>query len=80
MPVTQHIPVILNVPVNIPLSETDLGLPFGTLRTLFEPLNGFVGNLPESNRDFFDRFQRSLQVPADADVGPQQAELTTPDE
>ena len=73
VPVNQVIPVLLDVPVFIPLKDTDLGVPFGTLRALFTPLNGFVGDLPGSNQDLFDRVERSLQVPADIEDGTEQA-------
>lgn len=55
VPVDQQIPVALDVAVEIPLQETELGKPFNTLQALFEPLDGLLSGLPESNEDLFDR-------------------------
>ena len=59
VPVNQQVPVALNVEVEIPLSETELGQPFNTLRALFEPLDGLLKKLPSDNKDLFDRVWRS---------------------
>ncbi len=55
VPVDQTIPVALAVDVDIPLSETELGVPFNKLRSLFEPLAKLLGGLPGSNQELFDR-------------------------
>lgn len=55
VPVEQTIPVQLNVEVDIPLDETELGKPFKDLQGIFGPLNGTLSNLPESNEDLFNR-------------------------
>ncbi|MFQ5434746.1 MAG: hypothetical protein ACE5FD_07705 [Anaerolineae bacterium] len=55
VPVEQTIPVHLNVSVVIPLDETDLGTPFGTLKTRFGPLDEMLRRLPSSNADLIER-------------------------
>jgi hypothetical protein len=55
VPVDQQIPVALDVAVEIPLQETELGTPFNTLRSLFEPLNDLLIKLPASNDELIDR-------------------------
>ncbi len=55
VPVDQTIPVALSVDVDIPLSETELGGPFNSLRSLFEPLAKLLGGLPASNEELVDR-------------------------
>jgi len=55
VPVDQTIPVQLAVDVDIPLHETELGKPFNTLRSLFEPLAALLNGLPASNEELFDR-------------------------
>ena len=55
VPVDQQIPVSLGVDVNIPLNETELGKPFSTLRSLFEPLNELLERLPSSNEELIQR-------------------------
>jgi len=55
VPVEQTIPVQLNVEVDIPLDETELGKPFTDLQEIFGPLDETLGDLPESNEDLFDR-------------------------
>lgn len=46
VPVEQQIPVVLNVPVDIALEETQLSVPFTNLRQLFEPYVKILDNLP----------------------------------
>lgn len=48
VPVEQQIPVVLNVPVDIPLSETQLSVPFTNLRNLLEPYVKMLDNLPSA--------------------------------
>ncbi|MCB9419327.1 MAG: hypothetical protein H6667_05965 [Ardenticatenaceae bacterium] len=55
VPVDQTIPVNLAVDVDIPLSETELGGPFNKLHSLFAPLAGLLGGLPNSNQELIDR-------------------------
>ncbi|MCB8943626.1 MAG: hypothetical protein H6658_07715 [Ardenticatenaceae bacterium] len=55
VPVQEQIPVALNVDVEIPLDETELGQPFNTLRGLFEPLNNLLLKLPATNDELIDR-------------------------
>lgn len=52
VPVKQTIPVLLDVAVEIPLDETDLGEPFERLETRFGPLNSLLRSLPQSNDTF----------------------------
>ena len=59
VPVDQEIPVALNVDVEIPLAETELGAPFRKLQGLFGPLNDFLAGLPASNEAFFSRIMSS---------------------
>jgi hypothetical protein len=69
VPVNQEIPVALDVAVEIPLQETELGRPFNTLRALFEPLNNLLIKLPSSNDELIDRV-RSSAGPRAASVTP----------
>ncbi|PJF42043.1 MAG: hypothetical protein CUN55_10595 [Phototrophicales bacterium] len=48
VPVEQQIPVVLNVPVDIALKDTQLSVPFTNLRNLFEPYVKILDNLPSS--------------------------------
>jgi hypothetical protein len=63
VPVSQTIPVALSVPVNIPLDETELGVPFNRLKALFIPLDGLLSGLPESNEDLIARVLGSSDAP-----------------
>ena len=58
--VDQEIPVVLDVPVDIKLSETDLGTPFNRLVENFGPLTGFLKGLPEDNNEFNSRLGDTL--------------------
>ena len=55
VPVSTTIPVHLDVGVDIPMQETELAAPFNTLRALFGPLDQFLGGLPQSNEDVYER-------------------------
>ncbi len=55
VPVNQPVHVSTDVPVQIQLSETDLGVPFTKLQNLFNPLNALVTNLPSSNEELVQR-------------------------
>lgn len=48
VPVQQQIPIVLDVPVDIALSETELSVPFTNLRELLEPYVRLLDNLPDS--------------------------------
>ncbi len=67
VPVSQSVPIVMEVPVDIPLSDTELSQPFGELRGLFYPLDSLLTNLPSSNSEFYQRL-------IDA-VGPEQQPL-----
>ncbi len=62
--VDQQVPVSLAVGVQIPLSETELGKPFGTLVGLFSPINDLLNGLPSSNQELFDRLTQNTSGPA----------------
>lgn len=62
VPVDQEIDVALDVAVDIPLSETDLDIPFVRLKELFGPLNRLVDNLPDTPNELW---QRLNQTPTD---------------
>ena len=51
LPIDIKVPVNLNVPVNIPLNQTELHGPFDKLKTLFDPFDRLMNNLPSSWRD-----------------------------
>lgn len=55
VPVSTTIPVQLDVGVDIPMEETELALPFNTLRTLFQPLDQLLNGLPGSNDELYER-------------------------
>ncbi|MGD8584352.1 MAG: hypothetical protein PVH65_11300 [Chloroflexota bacterium] len=55
VPVSQSVPIVMEVPVDIPLSETELSQPFGDLRRLFAPLDSLLSNLPSSNSEAYQR-------------------------
>jgi hypothetical protein len=59
VPVNQTIPVQLDVAVDIPLNETELGQPFGDLQAIFTPLDALLTNLPGSNEELFDRLRNT---------------------
>lgn len=59
--VNDDIPVALDVPVTIPLAETDLGEPFGKLQALFTPLDQFLRGLPQDQQELQTRINVSLQ-------------------
>ncbi len=69
VPVSQTVPVNLAVAVDIPLAETELGVPFRDLQGIFSPLNGLLQGLPSSNKEFYDRIQESVSAPADDGSG-----------
>jgi hypothetical protein len=60
VPVSQTVPVKLNVIVDIPLEETELGEPFDNLQALFDPLNAFFTNLPSTNGEMYERIINSV--------------------
>jgi hypothetical protein len=49
----------MEVEVEIPLNETELGQPFGQLQTLFAPLDRLLSGMPDSNEQFFERLNQS---------------------
>ncbi len=51
LPIDLKVPVNLNVPVDIPLNQTQLHGPFDKLKTLFDPFDRLMNNLPSSWRD-----------------------------
>ncbi len=55
VPVSQTIPVRLSVPVDIPLDQTELGVPFNRLKALFNPLNDLIGGLPATGAELNER-------------------------
>jgi hypothetical protein len=55
VPVSQSVPIVMEVPVDIALSETELGQPFGDLQRLFAPLHSLLSNLPSSNAEAYQR-------------------------
>ncbi len=55
VPVDQTVPVILAVDVEIPLRETDLGVPFTRLEGIFSPLDALLRGLPRDNEDLRNR-------------------------
>jgi len=63
VPVNQTVPVNLDVAVDIPLHETELGVPFSRLQALFGPLDRFLVGLPADNEDLFRRVQEGLAEP-----------------
>jgi hypothetical protein len=67
VPVSQTVPVALAVDVVIPLSDTELGKPFGDLQALFAPLDNLVSSLPASNQELFERIL-GYPVPEDTTV------------
>ena len=60
VPVSQTVPIVMEVPVDIPLSETELSQPFGDLRRLFAPLDSLLTNLPSSNAEFYERLRAAM--------------------
>lgn len=61
VPVSQTVPVLLNVDVDIPLSQTELGVPFTRLEGLFTPLDGLLSGLPASNDELMARISGTDQ-------------------
>jgi hypothetical protein len=65
VPVSDTIRVHLEVPVDIPLQETDLGRPFNTLQGLFSPLDTMLERLPANNQELMNRITQSKAAPGD---------------
>ncbi len=61
VPVSQSVPIAMSVPVDIPLSYTELSEPFGDLRQLFAPLDSLLSNLPSSNSEFYQRMRQAME-------------------
>lgn len=51
VPVDQTVPVSLAVDVEIPLNETELGVPFERLEGIFSPLDALLRGLPNDSQD-----------------------------
>ena len=47
VPVDKEVPVVLTVPVEIPLNETELHEPFVGLQKVVEPYQVMLGDLPD---------------------------------
>lgn len=66
VPVEQQIPIAINVPVNIPLANTELSPAFQELRALFEPFVRALDNLPgewsEVPSFFFDSLNGEVNL------------------
>ncbi|MCL4870498.1 MAG: hypothetical protein KJ063_16165 [Anaerolineae bacterium] len=63
--VNQTVPVNLAVEVDIPLAETELGVPFRNLQGIFNPLYGLLRGLPGSNEEFYERLQEAITTSPD---------------
>ena len=48
MPVDASVPVVLTVPVDIPLNETELHEPFVGLQEVVSPYNQMLGGMPNA--------------------------------
>jgi hypothetical protein len=48
VPVDAEVPVVLQVPVNIPLSQTELHEPFVGLQEVVAPYQELLGGLPDA--------------------------------
>lgn len=77
--VDQVIPVQLDVLVDIPLNETELGDPFNQLKDLFGPIDVLLRDLPSSNEDLVERVQSSITNPP-PEEGAETVEETPPTE
>ncbi|MCP5094402.1 MAG: hypothetical protein GY943_02485 [Chloroflexi bacterium] len=62
VPVDQEIDVALGVDVQIPLSETELGVPFNSLQSLFGPLDDLIDGLPDNTNELYDRLRANRTV------------------
>jgi hypothetical protein len=83
VPVSQTVPIAMEVAVDIPLSETELSQPFGDLRQLFAPLDYFLTNLPSSNAEAYERLigaadEQAEAAPADSATSPAMTSDTGP--
>ena len=71
VPVDQIVPVQLDVNVDIPLNETELGSPFNQLKDLFGPIDTLLRDLPASNGELMERVTTSVTgSPAEEEVPP----------
>jgi hypothetical protein len=66
VPVSQTVPIVMDVQVDIPLSETELSQPFGDLRMLFAPLDSLLTNLPSTNAEFYERLRAAMESEPEA--------------
>lgn len=78
VPISQTLPVQLAVEAVIPLDETELGVPFGRLQSIFDPLNALLNRLPSSNGELFERIMGSVNPvdPAAEPAGEAQSNST----
>ena len=51
VPVSTTIPVVMQVPVEIPLAESGMGAAIEQLRAVFRPVTGFIQSLPDSSAE-----------------------------
>jgi hypothetical protein len=58
VPVAQTIPVRLEVEVEIPLNETELGVPFARLEGIFSPLDALLRGLPSNSEELRGRLSQ----------------------
>lgn len=70
VPVDQIVPVQLDVNVDIPLNQTELGKPFNQLKDLFGPIDGLLRDLPSSNSELGDRVKSAITGSSTEEVPP----------
>ncbi|MCP4363195.1 MAG: hypothetical protein GY796_34780 [Chloroflexi bacterium] len=63
VPVNQSVAVVMDVPVEIELQQTELGVPFQELQGLFLPLDELITNLPADNEEFIKRSTEAVLEP-----------------
>lgn len=55
VPISETLPVQMDVEAVIPLDETELGEPFGRLQGIFSPLNDLLERLPDDAQELQER-------------------------
>lgn len=66
VPISETLPVQMDVEAVIPLNETELGSPFSQLQGIFSPLNDLLERLPNSAEELEERLSEEAS-PSDAE-------------
>lgn len=68
VPVETEVPIVLDVPANIPLSQTELHTPFSNLQYLFEPYVALLDDSPDTWAEAFSGQRHTVEEPPPGNV------------